>query len=323
MLLLEPTLAEFKEEKEVILQKMRKIRMQLKPIIDVNRQNEKNYLYYASLASSSYTSGDRDSWLHYREMRDHANPYRANNAKTVNQLKEETAALLPRLAEINILLQKNEGLYFEHNESSLGKANRTQTFIDNSPEWHAQRLKGIGGSDIAAIMGDSPWTSRDDLFLLKTQQIDTPIQKTSASMNRGHLWEPIIQNMFMRKHPEFDVLQEKNSWCNNERDYHFANVDGLLRNRESGEIEGILEIKNSSTMSSWTDGIPTYYRWQILWYLDAFGLSYGHLAALIDDWDYLEFELIPKQNEIDEMHEKVSIFVDEVKEYKIKNGIAQ
>ena len=37
--------------------------------------------------------------------------------------------------------------------------------------WHAARATGIGGSDIAAIMGESSWKSPYDIWMAKTGQI--------------------------------------------------------------------------------------------------------------------------------------------------------
>lgn len=35
-------------------------------------------------------------------------------------------------------------------------------------EWLRQRTRGIGGSDVAAVLGISPWKTRRDLFYEKT-----------------------------------------------------------------------------------------------------------------------------------------------------------
>ncbi|MDQ3578214.1 MAG: YqaJ viral recombinase family protein, partial [Actinomycetota bacterium] len=41
-------------------------------------------------------------------------------------------------------------------------------FAPGSPEWHAARAQGLGGSEIAAVLGLSPWESRFSLWHRKT-----------------------------------------------------------------------------------------------------------------------------------------------------------
>ncbi|MGH3923507.1 MAG: YqaJ viral recombinase family protein, partial [Pseudonocardiaceae bacterium] len=86
-------------------------------------------------------------------------------------------------------------------------------FEPGSPEWHTAREDGLGGSEIAAVMGLSPWESRFSLWHRKAGRLD-PVQE-SPEMEWGKRLEDVIAIKFGECHPELDVVRT-----------------GLWRNRE-------------------------------------------------------------------------------------------
>jgi hypothetical protein len=52
---------------------------------------------------------------------------------------------------------------------------------EDRTEWHAARKKGLGGSDIAAVMGVSPWQSPMDVWMSKTGRVGPNAETVSAS----------------------------------------------------------------------------------------------------------------------------------------------
>ncbi len=62
-------------------------------------------------------------------------------------------------------------------------------------EWLKWRMKGIGGSDVAAILGISKWKSALELWLEKTGQADDSFTDNEAMM-WGRIMEPILRNYF-------------------------------------------------------------------------------------------------------------------------------
>lgn len=167
----------------------------------------------------------------------------------------------------------------------------------NSPEWDGLRSRGLGGSEIAAVVGLSPWQSRFSLWHLKRGTL--PKQEVNAGMHWGTLLEPIIGGHFAEQHPEFWTW-ESGTYCNAERDWQIANPDRLLMPTEDVGADtdplGILEVKTASAFDAheWGRGpedIPPYYRCQALWYLDALELPTCHFAVLIGGSDYREYEI--------------------------------
>ena len=62
-------------------------------------------------------------------------------------------------------------------------------------EWLRWRKKGIGGSDVSAIIGINKWTSAIELWLDKTNQKNDPVEVNEA-MEWGTILEPIIREHF-------------------------------------------------------------------------------------------------------------------------------
>ena len=167
----------------------------------------------------------------------------------------------------------------------------------NTQEWDELRSHGIGGSEIAAIVGLSPWQSRFSLWHLKRGNIGK--QQVNAGMRWGTILEPVICDHWASRHDMFDAAQA-GTFRHPERHWQLANVDRLLSDDENGGMEGepcaILEVKTASGFDSheWGHGpedVPPYYRCQVLWYLDVLDLPVAHMAVLIGGSDYREYEI--------------------------------
>ena len=171
-----------------------------------------------------------------------------------------------------------------------------------------QRKKGIGGSDIAAILGVSKFKTALDVYLSKTT--DQPEQK-GEHLYWGHALEnPIIDRFIqdtganvirqpeMRRHPDYE-------WA-------IANADALITNGDT--IEAILEIKTSSAFKSreWgaddTDEVPIEYIAQVQWYMWIYDVNEAYLAALIGGNQYRQYHITRDDELIAMLAEKAQAF---------------
>lgn len=60
-------------------------------------------------------------------------------------------------------------------------------------EWLAYRRKGIGGSDVAALLGISPWRTARDLFYDKLNiAVVEDHEDNWVALEMGHLLEPLV-----------------------------------------------------------------------------------------------------------------------------------
>lgn len=163
----------------------------------------------------------------------------------------------------------------------LGKAE------PNTPEWDAMRANAIGGSEIAAVVGLSPWVSKFALWHRKAGTIGK--QDVNFSMEWGTRVEPIIVAKWREDHPDAKHVPG-GTFQSIEHSWKIANPDYL--------IDGaVLEVKTADAHSSheWgkqgTTVIPPYYACQIQWYMDVLGLPLAHMAVLIGGNDYRTYEI--------------------------------
>lgn len=153
-----------------------------------------------------------------------------------------------------------------------------------SPEWHAARKEGLGGSEIAPILGLSPFESRFSLWHRKAGVIGQV--EESSIMEWGKRLEPAILGKFIDEHRDASGLAPAGTWRNEDRPYQLANPDFL-------DDRYLVEAKWAPYGDGWgadgTDEIPIYYRVQCIWYGDCLGRDEVHVAALIGAGDYREY----------------------------------
>lgn len=166
-------------------------------------------------------------------------------------------------------------------------AERLGRWAPDSPEWHEARSNGLGGSEIAAVLGLSPFQSRFGLWHRK-QGLAGP-ERVNPAMRWGTLLEDVIAQAFAANHPEYRV-RRTGTWRNRKRPYQIANPDRLIY---AAGRRMILEIKNAPGSDEWgangSDEIPIYYRCQVQWYMDTLGVDTAMVAVLIRGSDYREY----------------------------------
>jgi putative phage-type endonuclease len=137
--------------------------------------------------------------------------------------------------------------------------------------WHAERLDGLGGSEIAAVLGLSPWESRFSLWHRKAG-LAAP-QADSDRMAWGRFQEDSIARWYAAEHPEWTV-RRTGMWRHNVRTWQFVNPDRLAM---LGKQLKLIEIKIAGNGDGWgepgTDEIPVYYRCQVIWQMDCLGVD--------------------------------------------------
>lgn len=191
-------------------------------------------------------------------------------------------------------------------------------FAPGSPKWHDARTKGLGGSEIAPVLGLSPWESRFSLWHRK-KGLANPVVENDI-MYWGKLLEDTIRREFQRRHLDDGLLvSEAGTWRHVDRPWQIANPDGLIYPIADGEnlpIDSLLEVKTARTDDGWgeegTDEIPVYYRTQVLWYLDVFGLDLCHVAVLIGGSEYREYKVTASADEAAFMRERAEEFLGTV-----------
>ncbi|MFF8997090.1 YqaJ viral recombinase family protein [Streptomyces achromogenes] len=177
-------------------------------------------------------------------------------------------------------------------------------FEPGSPEWHAARATGIGGSEIAAVLGLSPYESAFSLWHRK-QGLIGPVAE-SEEMYWGKVHEPAICARFATEHPNLAVTPAP-TYAHPARPWQIANPD-----RHAGP--DLLEAKTSRDAEGWgeegTDQIPVHYRAQCLWYMDVLGARRCWVAVLIAGSEYREYLVEYDQAEAEFMRDKAAAFME-------------
>lgn len=163
------------------------------------------------------------------------------------------------------------------------------TLPTGSPEWHEQRRRRIGGSEIAALLGLSPFDSPFSLWHRKAGNVPPPDLDDEPVVHWGHRLEAVVRDEWMGLHrdshyvrPELRVTVANG--------VAIASPDAVVsrRGRGYGADREVLEIKTAARADQWVDGPPVYYMAQVQWYMGALGLPRAHFAVLIGGSDYRE-----------------------------------
>lgn len=156
-----------------------------------------------------------------------------------------------------------------------GPAIHIGTFDPGTEEWHAARANGVGGSEVAAILGVSPFESRFSLFHRKAGTIG-PVVENDA-MRCGKLLEPVIRDVFRADHPDIPIV-EAGTWRSVARPWQIANPDGI---GDGCVWEGKYSLFGDEYGEPGSDEIPVHHRCQVLHYLDVFELPVAHLTVFV------------------------------------------
>jgi len=155
-------------------------------------------------------------------------------------------------------------------------------------DWLKARQKGIGGSDVAAILGLNPWKTPLDVYLEKVEQKPTE-RPENAKMKAGKMLEDTIANYFIDE-TGHKVVRDNKIRIHPNFKHLLANIDRIiLSSNDKGT--GVLEVKASSGQlvrsfekDEWP--VPPYWYCQLQHYLNVTGYSWGAIAYLVDGWDF-------------------------------------
>lgn len=149
----------------------------------------------------------------------------------------------------------------------------------DSPAWHKAREAGLGASEVAAILGLSPWQT--PLSVWRTKQ-GVPNQINPDAAYWGHAHEPTIAQWIRDHHPEVGkVSMHGRSVRSIEHPWLTASPDRIATDPHDN-LERPVELKTDDGFSrdSWIDAVPDYYRIQSIVQQGIEGADFGWLAVL-------------------------------------------
>jgi putative phage-type endonuclease len=171
------------------------------------------------------------------------------------------------------------------------------------------RRKYIGGSDIAAILGISPWKTAVDLWIDKT----TPPREDSHNWQakaRGTRMEPYILDM-VRSEYGLRITAANQRYKDEVRPYFACEVDAetltLTGPPQNIEIKTVHPFKSREWGEVDTDSVPLHYLAQVQWGLGITGREVCHVFALIGD-DLRHYPITRDEETIVALREKADEF---------------
>lgn len=162
-------------------------------------------------------------------------------------------------------------------------------------DWLQARTTGIGGSDVAAILGLSKYKTPLAVYLEKRGEADpTP---DNPAMRWGRYLEPAVRQAYadetgrevrvptdMIRHPLYEHM--------------LANLDGFTDDRR------IFEAKTARSADGWgesgSDQVPQPYLLQVQHYMEVTGFEVADVAVLIGGSDFRLYE-VPADRELQDM----------------------
>lgn len=167
--------------------------------------------------------------------------------------------------------------------------------------WLQERRTGIGGSDVAAMLGLSPWKTPLALYLEKRGEAAGE-QPDNEAMAWGRRLEPVVRQAYAdATGHEVRVLSDMVRHPT--REFMLANLDGFVI-PASGAPKRVFEAKTARTAQGWgepgSDEIPQQYLLQVQHYLAVTGFAVADVAVLIGGSDFRVYE-VPEDVELHSM----------------------
>lgn len=155
--------------------------------------------------------------------------------------------------------------------------------MSNREQFLLERKLGIGGSDIAPIMGLSPYS--------------TPLDVYRDKMNPAVIYEEESEDLKRGARVEKYILQEYCEASNCSLEINLAPVIDLkypfMRGNVDAKVVGenvIVEAKSTKCpIAKWEEGIPEYYRTQVAYYAMLTNAERVDVPVLFSNWQYACF----------------------------------
>lgn len=151
--------------------------------------------------------------------------------------------------------------------------------VQQRDAWLEQRRQGIGSSDVASILGMSPWVDSSPLAVYLDKLGQLP-EKTGAQLGWGHRHEPAIAGYYQDLtgrilQPSALAVHPQHSWL-------MATPDRFAGDR-------IVELKTAGKADGWgeqgTDQVPEAYLLQVQHQMHVCGVDLADVCVLIGLFD--------------------------------------
>lgn len=176
---------------------------------------------------------------------------------------------------------------------------------EDRKSWLAERRSGIGGSDVAGILGISPWSTPVTVWLEKTGRADD--KEETESMRIGTELEDYVARSYERetgrKVNRFNTMIHKGCLLGNFD--RLVIPEGKKYASYKGEVRTDLLLECKTSSRKWEDGVPLYYQTQVQHYMGLVdALQHADVACLnLVAKEFKIYRVDRDQEAIDDMQE--------------------
>lgn len=174
------------------------------------------------------------------------------------------------------------------------------------------RTKYLGGSDVAGILGISPWRTPLEVYLDKVQPRIKPVAPSKQKVfTRGQRMEPYVIDL-LSEETGLEIIHRGNRYIH--RDYGFiaAEIDAEAASGENIEIKTVSPFKAKEWGEVQTDAIPVHYTAQAMHGLMVTGKQVCVFGVLIGGDDFRIYRVERDEETIQAILEKEIAFWDRV-----------
>lgn len=179
-------------------------------------------------------------------------------------------------------------------------------------EWLSYRRQGVGGSDVAAILGISPFRTARDLYYDKQNIVPAESDEGNwVAKEMGHLLEDLVAKIFQKK-TGLPIYQDKKMFYHPIYPFMIADLDYFVSLPDGSTA--ILEIKttNYNARNHWwiekQEIVPAYYEAQGRHYMAVMDVDRVFFCCLYGN---NENEIIIREIKRDYFYEEEMIFLEE------------
>jgi putative phage-type endonuclease len=175
--------------------------------------------------------------------------------------------------------------------------------MEISKHQYRDRNHGIGGSDVAAILGLSPYKTPLELW---AEKVGHPAhkQQDTVHLRFGQFVEPFVASEFERVTGLY-TQEHTEALTHPEHDFMYGHVDRFVVKEVwdlavlDGKVctDSLLECKTAGLFSKddWgpagSDQVPSAYLLQCVWYMAITSCSTAHIAVLIGNADFRVYRI--------------------------------
>lgn len=183
----------------------------------------------------------------------------------------------------------------------------------DDPRWHEARSNRIGGSEIGAICGWSPFQTREQLLAEKTGMAER--KPCTPAMERGNYLESSIAAWLADKEKITYDDTKMGTWIADDNPFQVYNPDGITSDGR------LAEFKTTSVRDAehgWgragTDQVPLTYQAQVMYGMGLLGLNECLLAVLsgAPRFEFARYRIRFHQPTYDYLVGQAALFYDEM-----------